>query len=255
MSGVDSGEESAVIVPKMTDGAGEIPRGADQGRGLRGGSGPIVNAPPVVLAVIAILLAIYLAIWFGGQNWDIWSLRNFSLIPVRFEGVKSIDMVEGSQYWSLVTYAFLHGSWMHVLLNSLWLLIFGTPVARQLGTSRFLLVSLVATLGGALVMVAVYWGSAIPVVGASAAVSGLVAAAIPIMFGRPGQPLTFAEYLRDRRAIIFTVVFLLITLSSGVEVTPTFSDGARIAWEAHLGGFAAGFVAYFFVSREGVREP
>lgn len=239
----------------MTDRTGGDTERAGSPGELRSGSGPIVNAPPAVLIVIAILIGIHLAIQLGGQDWDIWSLRNFSLIPVRFVGVKSIDMVEGSQYWSLVTYAFLHGSWMHVLLNSLWFLIFGTPVARQFGTFRFLLIALIATIGGALVMTAVYWGSSIPVVGASAAVSGLVAAAIPIMFGRPGVPLTFAEYLHDRRAIIFTLVFLLMTLSSGVEIVPTFADGARVAWEAHLGGFFAGLISYFFMSREGVHSP
>ena len=239
-------------MPRTTDRTGNDAEKAVHPDRSHSASGPIVNAPPAVLIVIAILIGIHLAIQFGGPDWDIWSLRNFSLIPVRFGGLKSIDMVEGSQYWSIVTYAFLHASWMHVLLNSLWFLIFGTPVARQLGTVRFLLIALISTIGGALVMIAVYWQSPIPVVGASAAVSGLVAAAIPIMFGRPYMPLTFAEYLRDRRAIIFTLVFLVMTLSSGVEIMPTFADGVRIAWEAHLGGFFAGLIAYFFMSREGV---
>ena len=61
---------------------------------------------------------------------------------------------------------------------------------------RFLAVALVSTLGGALAMLWVYWGVFIVVVGASAAVSGLLAAAIPIMFGRPGRPLGFGEFLR-----------------------------------------------------------
>ncbi len=235
----------------MTQGTGEAEE-AGGPRGLPSGTGPIVNAPPVVLVVIAILIGVQAAISIGGQDWQIWSLYAFALIPARFGG--AIAMIEGSQYWSLVTYAFLHDGWIHLLLNSLWLLIFGTPVARQFGTLRFLFIALVSTLGGALAMLAVYWGTVIVAVGASAAVSGLLAAAIPVMFARRGVPLRLGEFLRDRRAIIFMLVFLAMTLLSGVQWLPGFADGARIAWEAHLGGFAAGLLAYFTMNREGVRS-
>lgn len=214
----------------------------------------MVNAPPVVLAVIAILIGIHVLILIGGQDWEIWSVRVFALIPARFGGIARIDMVEGSQYWSLITYGFLHAGWAHVLFNSLWLLIFGTPVARQFGTLRFLAIALISTLGGAIAMLVLYWGSDTIVVGASAAVSGLLAAAIPVMFGRPGAPLTFSEFLRDRRALIFMFIFLAMTLLTGVQGLPGFADGGRIAWEAHLGGFAAGLLSYFVISREGVQR-
>ncbi|MGE0237970.1 MAG: rhomboid family intramembrane serine protease [Parvibaculaceae bacterium] len=214
----------------------------------------MVNAPPVVLAVIVVLIGIHALIQFGGQDWTIWSLYAFALIPARFDGSDGTAMMAGSQYWSLITYGFLHDGWLHVLLNSLWLLIFGTPVARQFGALRFLAIALIATLGGALAMLAVYWGMFIVVVGASAAVSGLLAAAIPIMFGRPGAPLTLSEFLRNRRAIIFMLVFLAMTLFTGVQGLPGFADGGRIAWEAHLGGFVAGLLGFFVISREGVQR-
>lgn len=245
------GEESAGPVPQMTGGSPDQPQ---IDRELRSGSGPIVNAPPVVLATVAVLVSIHLAIWWGGPDWENLALYAFALIPARFQGPYAVAMIEGSQYWSLVTYAFLHGSWAHVLLNSLWLLIFGTPVARAFGTLRFLVIALVATVGGALAMLVLFWGTTIPAIGASAAVSGLLAAAIPVMFGGPSGPLSFREFLRDRRAIIFSVVFLVMTLLTGVQWLPTFADGARIAWEAHLGGFVAGLIAYFVVSRRGVRH-
>jgi membrane associated rhomboid family serine protease len=232
-----------------------VPQSADRtGEGLRDGSGPIVNTPPIVLIVIAVLIGIHAALVFGGRDWKIWSLYAFALIPARFGGIERIEMIEGSQYWSLITYAFLHDGWAHVLLNSLWLLIFGTPVARQFGTLRFLAIALISTLGGALAMLAVFWGTTIIAVGASAAVSGLLAAAIPVMYGRPGVPLSFSEFLHNRRAIIFMLVFLAMTLLTGVQGLPGFADNAHIAWEAHLGGFVAGLAAYFFMSREGVRS-
>ena len=214
----------------------------------------MVNAPPVVLALIAVLLVIHLLIQIGGQEWQIWSLYAFALIPARFGGLDSTAMIEGSQYWSLITYGVLHDGWMHVLFNSLWLLIFGTRVAQQFGPLRFLVIAFISTLGGALAMLWVYWGVFIVIVGASAAVSGLLAAAIPIMFGRPGAPLTFGQVLRDRRALVFMLIFLGMTLLTGVQGLPGFADGGRIAWEAHLGGFVAGLLGYFVLSRERVQR-
>jgi membrane associated rhomboid family serine protease len=214
----------------------------------------MVNAPPIVLALIAVLLGVHLLIQIGGQDWQIWSLYAFAFIPARFGGPDSTAMIEGSQYWSLITYGFLHEGWLHVLFNSVWLLIFGTRVAQQFGSLRFLAIAFVSTLGGALAMLWVYWGVFIVVVGASAAVSGLLAAAIPIMFGRPGAPLTFGEFLRDRRALIFMFIFLGMTLLTGVQGLPGFADGGRIAWEAHLGGFIAGLLSFFVINRERVQR-
>jgi membrane associated rhomboid family serine protease len=238
-------------VPEVSEGSGDQFNPAG---GRPRSSGPMVNAPPVVLAVIAVLIGIHLLIRIGGQDWEIWSLYAFALIPARFDGFDSTAMIAGSQYWSLITYGFLHEGWLHVLFNSVWLLIFGTRVAQEFGSIRFLAIALVSTVGGALAMLAVYWGMFIVVVGASAAVSGLIAAAIPVMFGRPGKPLSFGELLRNRRGIIFMLVFLGMTLATGVQGLPGFADGGRIAWEAHLGGFTAGLLAYFIISREGVQR-
>jgi membrane associated rhomboid family serine protease len=214
----------------------------------------VVKAPPVVLALIAVLLVIHLLIQIGGDNWANWALNAFALVPIRFAGGARTEMIPGSQYWSLITYGFLHEGWTHVLVNSLWLLIFGTPVARQFGAFRFLAIAFISTLGGALAMLFVYWGEFIVVIGASAAVSGLLAAAIPIMYGRPGAPLRMGELLRDRRALTLMFVFLGVTLLTGVQDLPGFADGGRIAWEAHLGGFVAGLLSFFFIGREWVQR-
>jgi membrane associated rhomboid family serine protease len=214
----------------------------------------MVNAPPVVLALIAVLLVIHLLIQIGGEDFANWAQNNFALIVIRFADGARTEMVPYSQYWSLITYGFLHEGWAHVLGNSLWLLIFGTPVARQFRALRFLAIAFISTLGGALAMLWVYWGIYVVVVGASAAVSGLLAAAIPIMFGRPGAPLSFGELMRDRRALIFMLIFLCITLLTGVQELPGFADNGRIAWEAHIGGFLAGLLSFFIISRERVQR-
>ena len=100
-------------------------------------------------------------------------------------------------------------------------------------------------------MAATDWGSPIPVIGASGAISGLMAAAIPIMYGH-GRPLLPSELMRDRRALIFIVIWLGITLLTGAQGFVD-DDGLRIAWQAHLGGFIAGFIIYAAMIRSDVR--
>jgi membrane associated rhomboid family serine protease len=209
------------------------------GQGQRGG---IVNSPPVVIGLIVVLFLIHGLGVLAGEDWDTWSVYAFALIPARLGGPEPVPMIDGSQWWSFLTYAFLHASWLHVGLNSLWLLIFGTPVARWFGSQRFLAISALSAIGGAVTMVATDWGSPIPVVGASGAVSGLMAAAIPIMYGH-GRPLLPGELIRDRRALIFVVIWLGITLLTGAQGFVE-DDSVHIAWQAHLGGFITGFIVY-----------
>lgn len=225
---------------------------------------PLFRAPKVVLIVIAILVAVHVAIQLGGQNWQIWSLYAFSFIPARVSGAAPFPGIWGSQAWSFVTYGFLHADMMHLFFNSLWFLVFGSVVARRLGAFRFLVLTCVSTIAGAAAMLFIHWGEAAIMIGASGAVSGLMAAAIPLMYGeglrlgdtyrrdiatvRPLRPL---EILTNRRALIFTLVWIAVTLFSGASgwTGASFLEEARIAWEAHLGGFAAGFVAFYWLDR------
>jgi membrane associated rhomboid family serine protease len=209
--------------------------------------------------VIGVLAAIHAALWFGGDSWRVWSLYALSLIPSRFTD-PTFPMLQGSQYWTLVTYMLLHGDWMHLLFNSLWLLIFGTPVARYLGAARFLALCLFAGFIGGLCSLSLHWGQEIFVIGASGAVSGLLAAAIPIMYGRAvaggGRPLSFGELLASPRALMFTAVWLALTLFSGAAgwTGNSFVSESGIAWEAHIGGFVGGLIAFYALAAKAVRR-
>lgn len=220
---------------------------------------PLLNAPAAVIGLIGGLAAVHVALWLGGENWQIWAVENFALVMSRF-GPEPPPYMAGAQYWSLITHAFLHGGWDHLLFNCLWLLIFGTPVARVLGPRRFLIICLAAAVSGGLASLALHWGERVIMVGASGAVSGLLAAAIPLMYGRRTpqgfRPLMPGELLGDRRAIMFMAVFLLITLLSGASgwSGQSFMDEGGIAWEAHLGGFVGGLTAFYVIVLRQVRQ-
>jgi membrane associated rhomboid family serine protease len=230
-------------------------------------SPPIFQSPPVVLAMIAVLVAIHAALQWAGEGWQTWSLYAFSFVPARF-GPEPFPMISGSQYWSFLTYAALHANWLHLAFNCIWLLIFGTVTARYLGSAKFLLLSAISAIAGAAVTLAFHWGQQYLMVGASGAVSGMMAAAVPIMYGRSngpgywptgdrdgGEPLSFAELIHNRNALIFAAVWLLITLFSGATgfTGNSFMAEGGIAWEDHLGGFAAGLVSFYLLRGKGVR--
>jgi membrane associated rhomboid family serine protease len=115
---------------------------------------------------------------------------------------------------------------------------------------------------GAVATLLTHWGEAAIVIGASGAVSGLVAAAIPLMYGsglRLGDtyradmstvtPLRPFEILSNRRALIFTLIWIAVTLFSGASgwTGASFVEEGHIAWEAHLGGFIAGLAAFYWL--------
>jgi len=225
---------------------------------------PFFRAPKVVLILIAVLVFVHGAIQIAGPDWQIWSLYAFSFIPARITGDAAFPAIWGSQVWSFLTYAFLHADMMHLFFNSLWFLIFGSVVARRLETSRFLLLAGAAAVVGAVATLLTHWGETAIVIGASGAVSGVMAASIPLMYGaglRLGDtyrtdittvtPLWPLEILTNRRAFIFTLIWIAVTLFSGASgwTGASFVEEGRVAWEAHLGGFFAGLLAFYWLDR------
>jgi membrane associated rhomboid family serine protease len=211
---------------------------------------------------------IHAVLQYAGESWRVWTLYAFAFIPAHFGGAP-FPMISGSQVWSFLTYAFLHGNWSHLIFNCLWLLIFGTVVARYLGAGRFLMLSAVSAIVGAFVTLVLHWGENYVMIGASGAVSGIIAAAVPIMYGRgrlmagwpTGDPLiapalSFSQLLRNRNAVIFTLVWLLITLFSGATgfTGNSFITEGGIAWEAHIGGFLGGLASFYALRGDVVRS-
>jgi len=227
---------------------------------------PVFRAPGLLVGLVAVFVGIHLARSFMDQQAFGEFLLTFALWPARYGATPDGALIPfpGGIYadaWSLVTYAFLHGDWMHLLFNSVWLLAFGTPVARRLGTVRFLFFYLLCAVIAAIVYAGAQAGSLVPVVGASGAISGVIAGAALFVFERQGPLARFgfdhsAEALRavPRQhafkalsrgpALAFTAVWLGFTVLSGVLGIGATGDAAGIAWEAHIGGFIAGILLF-----------
>lgn len=228
---------------------------------------PIFKSPPAVLGLVAVLVAVHAVLFYAGEKWQNWAYYGFAFSPARY-GNDALVTLPGAPIFTFVSYAFLHGSWGHLLANSIWLLVFGTVTARYLGAWKFLALAGLSALAGALATLAVHWGEAVTMIGASGAVCGMMTAAVPIMYGRRrflaqgdvgdpagAMPLTFGELVRNRGAIIFMAVLLVLTLFSGASgfTGTSFMSQGSIAWEAHLGGFVGGLAGFYALARNRMR--
>ncbi|CAO4166321.1 rhomboid family intramembrane serine protease [Methylorubrum populi] len=251
----------------------------------RQGRVPVFNLPGVVTVSIAVLAAVHIVRTVLPDDLDLSLLLHLSFIPARWaaafdpsraadiiraagEGAGSADVLAARQDfarylvadpaampWTGASYALLHGSWMHLIFNAVWLAAFGTPVARRYGALRYGLLALAGIVAGALTHLLLDPYSLMPLVGASAGISALMAAAARFVFQPPppfvaGAPWqlpprpalqSIPELLRNRPAMLFLGIWFVTNLLFGVLALPLGGSEGPIAWDAHLGGFAAGF--------------
>ena len=113
-----------------------------------------------------------------------------------------------------VSYMFLHANWTHVIANSIWLLPFGSVVARRYGTWLFVAFFLVCGIAGAAVHLACNWGSMAPVIGASAAVSGLMGAAFRMLPRAAGRRLGTRCF--HKPVLLWSAFWTLINVVAGL---------------------------------------
>jgi membrane associated rhomboid family serine protease len=227
---------------------------------------PFLNIPAIVKLSVLALILVHIFVYWINPSIQAYAIYGYSFIPARFSSTINVPQLPGAAYWSALSYSFLHGSGTHLLVNSLWLLVFGTPVARRLPGWRFLAIAGAGSIGGALTTLAFHWNELVILIGASAAVSALMAAAVPIMFGngsllrrlgteqraRATTILPFRELIENRSALAFMAMFLGLTLLTGATqfVTNSALIGENaIAWEAHIGGFVFGLAAFYLLDK------
>ena len=224
---------------------------------------PIFNAPGVVTALLGSFVTVHLARYFMPEEQAAWLTAVLAFIPARLTGMAHAlpggDIASVTQF---VTHVFVHGDLTHLIVNSAWLLAFGSSVARRIGSARFLVFFFLCGMAGALVYVAFSSNQLSLMVGASGAISGLMGAAFRFLFqalrtgdteglaGEVRRPplMSLSATLRDRRILLAVAGWTVLNtvLAWGAA---GLMDGANIAWEAHLGGFYMGLLAFGFFDR------
>jgi membrane associated rhomboid family serine protease len=226
---------------------------------------PMLNVPPPVLATVGVLIAVHaVRMLLLSDEQDLQLLLTFAFIPARYGTYLAADGLPGgfgADLWTFFTYAFLHADLLHIGINLAWLLPFGTALARRFGTWRYTVFMLVVAAAGAFAHLISHPGALVPMIGASAAISGAMAAALRFIF-QQGGPLglwhadpsgdayrvpatSLINTLRDPRFLIFVGVWFGLNALFGLGSVPIGGEqGQEIAWQAHIGGFVAGFFLF-----------
>lgn len=225
---------------------------------------PLFNIPSVIVVVLVLLALVHgVRTWLLTEDQDIWVLLTFAFIPARYDSsVVFGGILPGgfaADIWTFVSYSLIHGSLMHLGVNAVWLLAFGSAVARRFGVFRFLAFFAVTAAAGAAMHLVTNAGSQAPMIGASASISGAMAAAMRFAFQRggplglwrsddeaayrvPAIPLT--GVLSDPRVLMFLAVWFGINLLFGIGSLPITGANEVVAWQAHIGGFLAGLLLF-----------
>lgn len=201
---------------------------------------PIINAPLLVLLMGALLVALHAVVTFSPDEDYQRIMWDYAIVPGRFWAAAGSPEVYPDHLSGLITListALLHADWGHVIINSLVLIAFGTPVARTLGQDArgwglWMLLFVGAVIGGSALYLALANVGSPYLIGASGGTSGLMAAAFLLDPWGGKRPLWSREFL------VFTAVFCLANLLL-VVVGPALL-GMQISWEAHIGGYIAG---------------
>lgn len=181
---------------------------------------PWVCATLIALASVLFALKFYVNVRYPPKT-----IADQLAVTLRF-GALYAPAVRDGQWWRTITYAFAHGSIMHLVFNMLATSALGVPLERRIGTSKFLQLSLVTCLGSAAVVL--LWSPPVPTVGASGVVFGWAAA---LLF------LLRREQVRE--------LGKMLILNAAISLLP------GVSWQGHLGGFLFGLPCGFLLRRDG----
>ena len=232
-------------------------RSVDEGDGLKAKE-PIFNVPPAVIGMLGLMAGVHASRALLSSDQDNWFVIAMAFIPARYAGLAA-ELPGGSvaSFTSPFTHMAVHGDIVHLIFNSAWLLAFGSAIAKRVGGLRFLALFLFCGLAGVLAFLVVHLGELVPVVGASGAISGLMAAVMRFLFSAMDDGglrqlredpssirlMGLGEAFRDRRLLLTTGVWLLLNVLAMVGIGTLGVQGA-IAWEAHVGGYLAGLFCF-----------
>ena len=222
---------------------------------------PILTLPPALTAYVLLIAVIHLRVLLP-PDLENWTIDLFGFIPKRYDPtLLNVDFPggDGAKVWTFVTYSLLHANLSHIGFNVLWLLPFGSALARRFGAVRFFLFMAVTAVAGALAHLLTHEHAVAPMIGASASVSGTMAAAIRFAFVQGSflsfnrgdaeaasrvPALSLSRALRNPRVLGFLAVWFGVNLIFGIGSIAIGADGASVAWQAHIGGFFAGLVLF-----------
>lgn len=209
---------------------------------------PIVNITLIILNVLAFFWELSL-----GLNLEV-ALSRVAFIPARFWSGETLVADILTIFFAM----FLHGGWIHLGSNMLYLWIFGDNIEDRLGHAKYLFFYLACGVLATLAHAVMSPASNIPSVGASGAIAGVLGAYLllfPSARVMTFIPFGFFVAMRELPAILVLGLWFVIQLFTGVASVADVDrqDVGGVAWFAHIGGFAAGLLLILLMG--GRRQP
>lgn len=203
---------------------------------------PSRSVPYVVYALIGLNAAVFLYELSLGE--DLGRLfASLGVVPSRVTEALDTYADDPVAYLSFFTSMFLHGGWMHLLGNMVFLYVFGDNIEDRFGHGRFVLFYLLTGAAAAATQVYIEPTSVVPMVGASGAIAGVLGAYV-ILHPRARVltliPIFVFFQLIELPAFVFLGLWFLMQIGSGLLALQIGSDAGGVAWWAHIGGFVAG---------------
>jgi len=207
---------------------------------------PTTKKPVVTYFIIGLCILIFL-IQFSSQSYKTGNIfYSYGLIPSVLMGHNQlpIDLYAIPSWLSIITSMFMHGGFMHLAGNMLYMWIFADNIEDNLGVSRFLIFYLLSGVGAAMTQVLMDTYSQVPMVGASGAIGGILGA---YLINHPNAKVLvlipfgfFSQLIKIRALYVLGFWFILHFISSG----------GGVASAAHIGGFISGIILILFFNKK-----
>ncbi len=246
----------------MSDSANAPPRSFTERLGLsqgpRPGGGPFIHVPGLISGLIFVMVAMFaVQVLLPGVPQRRFEIA-LAFIPLRFNSEFAAQEGLLGLLVPFIGHIFLHGSVQHLVFNALWMAIFGAGVAnrmclesssgrsRIINTTVFLAFFLASGIAGATFFFVMQPQSPVLLIGASGAISGLMGAAMRFAF-RPftGFPVAIGGLspITARPVLAASAIYIGVNLMTALSAAG-FGEPLNIAWEAHIGGYLFGLLAF-----------
>ena len=205
---------------------------------VAGGPPPLVTFALIALNVVAFLVELAQPSEGALQAF----IQAWGVVPQEYSAAQDLPPMIPLPFWStLLTSMFLHGGWMHLGGNMLYLWIFGDNLEKVMGAARFAIFYLVCGLAASFAHIAFGPGSSIPAVGASGAISGVLGGYL-LLFPHNRVRVLTRGGIAQVPALVVLGFWIVIQLINGVGSVSATAETAGVAYMAHVGGFVAGLV-------------
>jgi membrane associated rhomboid family serine protease len=202
------------------------------------GPAPLVTFGLIALNVLAFLVELTQPSDAALQSF----IQAWGVVPREYSLARDLPPTIPLPFWStLFTSMFLHGGWMHLGGNMLYLWIFGDNLEKVMGAVRFLIFYLACGVAASLAHIFFGSGSSIPAVGASGAISGVLGGYL-VLFPRNRVRVLTRGGVAHVPAIVVLGFWIVIQMINGIGSMAATTETAGVAYMAHIGGFVAGLV-------------